>query len=85
MSIIIFRSHNSVCLKITNYISEVLKVIDIGDSIILRTIIIQKIGFDITNLTYILVTIIVSSVFGVCDCSLMFRKKVCKYMYSNTM
>lgn len=46
MSIIIFRSHNSVCLKITNYISEVLKVIDIGDSIILRTIIIQKIGFD---------------------------------------
>lgn len=46
MSIIIFRSHNSVCLKITNYISEVLKVIDIGDSIILRTIIIQKNGFD---------------------------------------
>lgn len=46
MSIIIFRSHNSVCLKITNYVSVVLKVIDIADSIILRTIIIQKIGFD---------------------------------------
>lgn len=29
-----------------NYVSVVLKVIDIADSIILCTIIIQKIGFD---------------------------------------
>lgn len=54
---------------------------DIAESILLHTIRIQNVGLCLINkfdIYFYLGLIVVSSVYGRCDCSLMFRKKINK-------